>query len=304
MTWLHQASELAPYQDEPLQLPTGSPGKNAFLHMTFAKRGERSCLVDLERRAPLIVQQALYWDEGMPHLPCVHIISNSGGIVQGDRNAIEICVKENAEAHVTTQSATKIHQMDANFASQTQEIVLEEGAYLEYLPDPMIPHKNTRFITQTRISIAPTATLLYSEILMAGRKYYMDGELFEYDLFSSTLRAERPDQRELFTEKFIVKPKEDSLRKIGRMSHFDVLATVILLTPKEHADKVFESVPAEVNIAEEWAAGASRLPNEAGLIYKVLGMESQPVRAKVREFWTLVRRAVVDYPVPKEFAWR
>ena len=41
--------------------------------------------------------------------------------------------------------------------------------------------------------IAPTATLLYSEILMAGRKYYGDGELFQFDLFSSTVRAERPD---------------------------------------------------------------------------------------------------------------
>ncbi len=50
-------------------------------------------------------------------------------------------------------------------------------------------------------------------------------------------------------------------------------------------------------------AAASRLPGEAGLIYKILGMESQMVRTKLREFWSLVRREVVGADVPKEFLW-
>ena len=52
------------------------------------------------------------------------------------------------------------------------------------------------------------------------------------------------------------------------------------------------------------AAGACRLPNEAGLVYKVLGMEREPVQAKVREFWSVVRRQIVGAGVPQEFAWR
>ena len=61
---------------------------------------------------------------------------------------------------MTTQSATKIHAMDANYAVQTQIITLADGAYLEFLPDPLIPHRRARFLSDTRISIAPTATLL------------------------------------------------------------------------------------------------------------------------------------------------
>jgi urease accessory protein len=59
-----------------------------------------------------------------------------------------------------------------------------------------------------------------------------------------------------------------------------------------------------VNPTEKWAAGASRLPNDAGLIYKVVGMEAAPVRAKVREFWSVVRPEVVGVRIPREFAWR
>ena len=52
--------------------------------------------------------------------------------------ALEIEVGKNAQAHVTTQSATKVHMMNANYASQLQDIVVEEGGYLEYMPDQLI----------------------------------------------------------------------------------------------------------------------------------------------------------------------
>ena len=234
----------------------------------------------MERRAPLIVQKALYCDEGMPDLPFVFIITNSGGVLQGDRYAIEIRVARDAFAHVTTQAATKIHEMDANHAIQTQEIVLEEGAYLELLPDQIIPYRRSRFLTRTRLEIHPTATLLYSEILICGRKYYRDGECFLFDLFSSTVHAERPDGSDLFTEKFVIEPGREDPRATGAMGGFDVFGNVILLTPRRHADAILAQAPAVFDRETQCAAGASRLPNDAGLIYKVLGMETEPVRAR------------------------
>ncbi len=304
MTPLPQLPELAAYLDEPKQLPTGSPGKVAELRLGFERRGDRTILADLYRRAPLIVHRAIYWDEELPEMPCVFIISNAGGILQGDRNTISITLKSGAQAHVTTQSATKVHEMDANFASQIQDVTLEEGAYLEYLPEAVIPHKHTRFVTQTRIVIDPTATLLYSEILMGGRKHYGDGELFQYDLFSSQVQAVRPDQTPLFTEKFVVKPWEDSVRQVGVMGSYDVFGNVVLLTPKHHADRIFEQTPACIDAEGHWAAGAGRLPHDAGLIYKIVGRETETVRAKVREFWSLVRQEVVGAKIMPEFAWR
>ena len=50
-------------------------------------------------------------------------------------------------------------------------------------------------------------------------------------------------------------------------------------------------------------AGASRLPNDAGLVYKVLGTETQPVKAEVLAFWDLVRREVVGVPAPAPRPW-
>ncbi|AGA25575.1 urease accessory protein UreD [Singulisphaera acidiphila] len=296
--------ELAPYQDEPKQLPSGSLGKDARLRLRFERRNERSILAVMERKAPLLVQRAIYCDEGMPALPWVFIITNSGGILQGDRYQIQIEAGPGSFGHVTTQAATKIHEMDANYAAQTQEIVLEPGSYLEYLPDPMIPFRHARFLNQTRIKIDPTATLLYAETLMAGRKYYRDGESFEFDLFSSAVHAERPDGTVLFVEKFVIEPAQVSPRDLGVMGEYDVFGNVILLTPKEHADRILAKIPPTFDRSAHWADGAARLPNDAGLIYKVLAQETGIIRARIRAFWTLVREEVTKHPVPSEFPWR
>jgi urease accessory protein len=298
------APELDLYQDEPRQLPTGALGKDALLRLKFEARQDRSILAFMERRAPLLVQKALYCDEGMPGLPVVYIISTSGGALQGDRYAMEFSVGPGACGHITTQAAAKIHQMDANYFAQKQDITLEEGAYLEYLPESTIPFRHSRFHISTRIRLAPTATLFYSEILAGGRLYYRDGEKFQFDVFSSTVSAERPDGSKLFTEKFLLEPQISSLCRRGVMGEFTMFGNVILLTPREHWGTIHSRVPAIWDKEHNLAAGLSRLPNDAGLIYRVLATESGIVRAKVREFLSLVRPQVTGFKVPSEFPWR
>lgn len=300
---LVNARELAGYQDEPQQLPSGSFGKNAFLRLGFEARLEKTVLATLHRRAPLIVQQALYWDEEMPGLPCVSIISNAGGILQGDRNLIEVELGPGAQAHVSTQSATRIHEMDTNFATQTTQLVLGGGSYLEYIPLPTIPHKHSRFVQRTEITIDPTATLIYSDVIMPGRKYYGTGELFDYDVFSSTVHAARPDGTSLFTEKFIIEPHRNSVSRLGAMGSFHVFGNVVLLIPKEHADRLFDAIDPVFDKEAGLASGISRLPYDAGLVFKVLGMDTAPVSAAIRKFWSLARQEVVGARVPDNFLW-
>jgi urease accessory protein len=295
--------ELAPYLDEPRQLPSGSFGKQALLRLRFEARPGRSILAFSERRAPLIVQRALYCDEGLPTMPVVYIITNSGGVLQGDRYVQDFSVGPGATAHLTTQAATKIHEMDANHATLDQTIDLEDAAYLEYLPDPVIPFRHSRFLTRTRIRIAPTATLLYSEILSAGRLHYDGGESFAFDVFSSTVSAESDRGRELFVEKFVIEPALRPASALGVMGDFQVFGNVILLTPREHADRLYPEIPAAWCPDAGFAAGASRLSNDAGLVYKVVGRNNAVVRREIRRFWGLVRPEVLGREVPTAFSW-
>ena len=298
------APELLNYQDEPPQMDSGAVGKSGYLKLGFEKRGDKSVLADMERRVPSLVQRALYWDEEMPELPCVTMISTSGCVLQGDRLATDVTVGVDACGHVTTQSATKVHSMNANYASQIQTLRIEEGGYLEFMPDPLIPHRNARFITETNISIHPSATAIYCEILMSGRKYHHVDERFGFDVYSSKVTAHTLEGRELFVEKYVLEPKKESLDAIGIMQTFDIFGNVVLLTPKEHHDRIVERVPALFDMKAGLASGVTRLPNNCGLIFKVLGNDSGTVKAQVREFWKVAREEVLGLTLQPQFLWR
>ena len=298
------APELSQYQDEPEQMHSGAVGKSGYLRLGFEKRGNRSVLADMERRVPSLVQRALYWDEEMPELPCVTMISTSGCILQGDRLATDVNVGVGACGHVTTQSATKVHSMNANYASQIQHFTIDEGGYLEFMPDPLIPHRDARFITDTQIRIHPTATVIYCETLMSGRKYHHVDERFGFDVYSSRVRAENLEGRELFVEKYILEPKKESLDAIGVMQTFDVFGNVVLLTPKEHHDRIVERIPALFDMEAGLASGVTRLPNDCGLIFKVLGNDSGEVKAQIREFWKVAREEIFGVTLQPAFLWK
>lgn len=299
------AKEMAPYLREPEAMYVGAPGKHGYLRLGFEldKTG-KSILRDLDRRHPLIVQQELYFDEEMPEMPCVYILSSGGPNVDGDRYRQDITVKKDAYAWVSTGAATKLAEMKYNYSGLIQNIILEENAYLEFMPEPVIPCRHTRFISDTRLVVDPTATVFYSEIFMGGRKYYKNGELFEYDILSVCSHGERHDGTQLFREKFVIDPLVEHPRNFGVMDKFDVFANVIVMTPPDKAEKIYADTEVFIDKTKMLAAGITRLPNGAGLLYKVLGLEPSPVKKMVREFCSKVRIAVKGKPVPEEFPWR
>jgi urease accessory protein len=296
--------ELASFQDEPAQMPSGTIGKSGFLRLGFERRDGHTILAELDRRVPYLAQRALHSDPALPDLAHVFLITSSGCLLGGDRLALEVALAPQARAHVTTQSATKIHAMDANYALQTQSFVLGEAAYLEFLPEPLIPHRRSRFVSDTQITIAPDATLLYAEIVQSGRKHHDPQECFGATLLSLAVTARRPDGRPLFTEKLVFEPARHPARQTGVMDSFDVFGNVVLLTPVAVADRIAARVGADVDLEQGVAHGACRLPNDAGLIYKVLGRETVQVKDKVREFWGIVREEVTGCSIPPPYFWR
>jgi len=296
--------ELATYADEPPQMPSGTVGKSGFLRLGFERRGERTILADLQSRSPCLAQRALHCDEALPDMAWVFTITTTGCVLQGDRLALEVTVGRNARAHVTTQSATKVHAMGANYALQTQAFTLDDGAYLEFLPDPLIPHRQARFASDTRVILAPTASLLYSEIVQPGRKHHHPDECFGATVLSLATMAARPSGRTLFTEKLLIEPARHPMRQTGVMDGFDVFGNVILCTPTENADRIRERIRADVDLQRGIAFGACRLPNDAGLVYKVLARETAQVKAKVREFWEVAREEITGVGIPAPFLWR
>ncbi|MDE6438728.1 MAG: urease accessory protein UreD, partial [Muribaculaceae bacterium] len=109
---------------------------------------------------------------------------------------------------------------------------------------------------------------------------------------------------QLFREKFIITPGQTDLRDVGAMHGFDVFANVLVMTPQENIQPIYDATEAFYDPAGGLAAGITHLPNGAGLLFKVLGMETGPVKRVVREFCSRVRQQVKGVPLPEEFPWR
>jgi urease accessory protein len=298
----------AAYSEHPRAMPVGVPGKEGFLRLVFERTGGgRSVLRYLERRAPIIVQQALYFDVGLPLMPCVYILSSGGPQVDGDRYEQHFVVRRGAMAHLSTGAATKLAEMRYNHSALLQCFRLEEGAYLEYLPLPTIPCRHSRFRSHTLLDVHPTATLFYSEIFSSGRRYYASsmgdagGERFAYDILSLTTEGRRHG-RTVFRERMVIEPSKHRVQLPGRLAGYEVFATAVVMTPPEQAARIYE---AYLPVCEgNGVTALTHLPGRSGLLFRVLGHRTAWVQGQVRSFCSLVRETVKGVSLPPEFPWR
>ena len=290
-------AEMRPYSSPP-RMGAGSHGKHGILRLHFELDDKRrSILRRIERQTPLIVQQELYFDEMMPQMPCVYILSSGGPNVDGDRYEQLFSLDEGAFAHIATGAATKLASMRHNYSAMRQEFRLAADSYLEYLPEPVIPCRNARYISLTEIDIAPTASLIYGEMILCGRKH--SRELFEYDMLRSTISARGPSGKLLFSETSL---SRSNPTRLGQMGGYDVRATAYILCPKEMSRTIYTSFNPTQNT--DLATGLTLLPDDCGLKFVALGHESGPVKRAVRELCSLARLHIKGRALPNEFAWR
>jgi len=141
------SAEMLQHNEEIKQLGADKPGKNGKLKIVLdvEPSSGRTRIKEKESAFPLGVQKEMYYDHFQPKMTHVYMVSSSGGLLQGDRYTIDIILKKNALTHITTQGATRIYGMNVSNAIQMVNVSLDDGAYLEFIPDQVIPYKNAFF---------------------------------------------------------------------------------------------------------------------------------------------------------------
>jgi hypothetical protein len=105
------------YGEESLpQAPAFGPGKDGVLEATLAREpGGETRLLSEYVKVPYHLTGTLDNDPA-PGMTTLCVQEPTGGVAQGDRHVLDIDAGERARGHVTTQSATKVHSMRANYA--------------------------------------------------------------------------------------------------------------------------------------------------------------------------------------------
>lgn len=282
------------FDSEVRQLAVGKPGKNGSLMLVFQNDAAgKTVLGDQFSEVPLQVQRALHYDDSCPDLAYLYIVSASGGILQGDRYRIDITMRKDSKAHITTQGATRIYHMDANSATQMINVTLEEGSYLEFIPDQIIPYSNSRFYQRMNLNVHDSATMVYSEIITPGRVAM--GESFEYDVCYLKTRAVNQEDVLRLVDVANMEPKKRRLASFGILGDSTVVGSVYILTKKENIPGLYEEVRGAISMGRNLSGGTSVIKDGSGLLVRMLGNDTEAVKDMVLEVLRHVRETCAGF---------
>ncbi|ELK50615.1 urease accessory protein UreD [Haloferax sp. BAB-2207] len=282
------------YAAEPVpQAAVGAPGKDGVLELTFERTSRGTALVHDYATVPFHISGTLGHDPH-PDAETVFVQSPTGGVAQGDRHDLTIAVEADAIAHVSTQSSTKVQTMERNYAGVDTTLSVAAGGHLDYVPEPTILHSDARYTQDLRLDVADGATAIVGDVVVSGR--LARGERFEFDRYRSRLRATGPDGL-LFEDATHLAPDESDPSAPGLLGEHAVYGTLFVVAPGRDAVSLSDDLH-EAVAATDARAGATELPNDAGVAVRALGDCADTVRTACDAAWDRARRALLDAPAP------
>ena len=274
------------------QLEVGKSGKVGILDVELKENNELKTVITKQfSQVPFQIQRAVYPESSLPGMAYLYIISPSGGILQGDRYKTDIMMKNNAVSHITTQGATRIYSMNSNSASQMVNITLDENCYLEYIPDQIIPYQNSRYYQKVNLNIHDNATLIYSEVLTPGRTAMK--ETFDYDICYLRTYCKNQEKKFRCLENMKIEPKNQNLTSSGILGKYKIVGTVYILTKKDHITELENMINGNLEKLEEVSIGTSILPNESGIIVKILGNNTEDIFGTIYNVLKITRKKIL-----------
>lgn len=264
------------------------------LDLTFAPVADKTRIIDRSHSGPLYILHPIYTDTQYSGQAFIYTIQLGDGMVEGDRYFLNFTCEAGSAVHITSQSAAKIFRMEQGLAYQEVNLNVKDDAFVEYLPDPVIPFRDSRCYQRLKLTVASTATLILGEIILPGRVAY--GERHVYAFYRSDLEASRPDGTLLFADRVHLASHQAQLP--GRLGAYEVPGSLYIITRKMAARELVQRLRGCLASQSEVLAGVSELPNGCGVGVRMLGLTSLQVKSAFQWAWNEARMALLGIPAP------
>ena len=100
-------------------------GKLSKLHLTAAYREGKTIMEDVSFTAPFKIMHPFYEKKDFM---TVMLLTASAGIMAGDRQEIDICVREHSNMEFVSQAYEKIHRMEKDCAKSQVYLTVGDHA--------------------------------------------------------------------------------------------------------------------------------------------------------------------------------
>ena len=269
----------------------------ALLRLNFSRDSAsgNTFLADSFQEAPLKVVRAFALEDGTA---LAHLHNVSGGLLGGDRLAIQVELEKGANVQLTTTGATRIYRHREGYSATTQcnEVSVGEGALLEYLPDATIPFAGARYLQRTSINLAAGAGMFWWEILAPGRE--ARGELFEYEEFAIRTSVSAMG-RKIAAENLCLRPRQENVSSLARLGPYRYAATFYICRvgleagALRGAEDQLRELTAALTRHGEILWGVSTLVAH-GLVVRCLAHNGREVLPGLQAIWRSAKRHLYD----------
>lgn len=239
---------------------------------------------------PFHICRPFYLDDGpAKNMATVYLQSCSGGLYTEDSLRTSITAGPGAQAHVTTQASTIVHQSARGPACQQTEIKVAEGALLEFTPDPIILFPGAHLRSSLQLSLADTASAIVFDSFLAhdyrGRSGVFD--LIENDLSVSGLNGEP-----LAIDRFRFSGADFAAALTGQMGSYACHGSFLAIAPQADIAALLAASRSAVAADQDSLTGVSLLPDERGISARILSKDAVGLKSVQHCLWEVSRQAI------------
>lgn len=270
------------------EAPLDRVGRDGQLRLGFERRGPRTVVARARYTVPLQTLAPVALDD---RAAVVSILNPTGGLVGGDRLAIDVAVAPAAHACLTTPSATKVYRTAGEPARQDVCLRVEAGAVCEWVPDHTIPFAGSALRQRIEVEIADGACLILIDAFAAGR--VGRGEAWAFRLLESALDV-RDGKGRLLHDRFVL-ASDGALdpRGLGAAEGHAYFASLVVVG--EEVDAFRRAVAGRFPAGGETTVAAGALPRR-GVLVRCLAPSAPALLDALDALWGLARRELLGLP--------
>jgi urease accessory protein len=194
--------------------------QSSNLHLAFEANGAGGTILRVKQQQP--PWRVLRGFRNASGETLAHVHNLSGGILDTDSLSWLVDMGPGAQAQVTSTGATRVYRSRSpdSRASQRMHVRIAADAYLEYLPDQLIPFAGSRFDQSARIEVERGGSVIWWDRVAPGRE--ASDEIFRFVELTSHFEL-IADGQPIATERWSLTPltqRMDSVARLGRFRHF------------------------------------------------------------------------------------
>ena len=206
-------------------------------------------------------------------------INTSPGLLANDTLNLSLYLTENTNLYLTDQAANKVHPMpEANAKARvTNQIVIENYASLEFIPEPTILYQDSALEQHTNIKLYPHARLFLPEIILPGR--LARDEYYDFNYYFNRLKIVDTTEKILCIDAINLLGKDNPFKDNKLFTSMPIMGNAIAILPNVDLNLLIAQIESQLSANfHNIETAMTILPTENGIAIRALANKTNAIK--------------------------